>query len=114
MAKHNHPDYVYAVRDHVLVLMADQAGKPFDYANFRRQFPAAAAQLHIYPDHEPYQFCFNAVRGMVCRKLPKMLPKPSSVKQRVVMANLPVPGAWRDNRRAWNPRDAQLPPSDRE
>lgn len=109
MSKRSHETYIYAVRDHVLSLMADQAGKPFDYTNFRRQFPVAAARLNIYPGREPYQFCFNTVRRMVCRRLPKMLPKPPTVREL-----LPgVPSAWRKSG-AFDIKKAQLPPGDRE
>lgn len=77
MPKRNHPDYYYVMRDEIVALMDDQAGKPFDATNYRIQFRKVAARHHIpstsYPAH------FRIIQGMVSQKLTKMKPRQKSI-----------------------------------
>lgn len=100
---------VYALRDQVMARMADQAGKPFDFTNFRVQFREAAVEQKLFPGQDGYQSSFRAVMRMVSSKLPKMLPKPPTVKELLTG----VPATWRKPG-AFDIKKAQLPPGDRE
>lgn len=73
MRQRKHPEYYYAMRDDIIVLMEDQSGKPFDASNFRTQFRKVAAK-HKVPATS-YLAHFNIIRRMVAKKLPRMKPR---------------------------------------
>lgn len=75
--KRNHPPEYYAMRDEIIALMDDQAGKPFDASNFRNQFRKVASAHGITGDC--YLSYFGIIRGMVRGKLPKMKPRQATL-----------------------------------
>lgn len=72
-----HPNYYYSMRDEIIALMDDQAGRPFDATNFRIQFPKVAAR-HKVP-RGTYWTHFYTIERMVAAKLPKMKPRQPSL-----------------------------------
>lgn len=74
-----HPDYYYAMRDETIALMDDQAGKPFDVTNFRKQFRIVANRHGIPPGSDGYQAHYNIIQGMVAGKITNMRPRQSSL-----------------------------------
>lgn len=110
MATRTHPDNYYQIRDRVLELMADQAGRPFDSSNFRNQFRQAAGEHGYRPYGDGYLPRFLKVQEWVKNRLPKMAPKPPTSATK---PPAPTPQAWRDPN-AFDARLAQLPPSDRD
>lgn len=73
LRKRNHPDYYYTMRDEIVALMDDQAGKPFDTSNFRTQFRKVAAKHNV--PATSYLAHFEIIKRMVAEKLPKMKPR---------------------------------------
>lgn len=71
--KLNHPPEYYVMRDEIIALMEDQAGKPFDASNFRTQFRIVAGRHNV--PATCYQSYFGIIQGMVRGKLPKMKPR---------------------------------------
>lgn len=112
MTTRTQPEDYYKIRDRVLELMADQAGKPFDMSNFRKQFCRAADEHGYHPGQEGYLPRFIVVRRWVKDRLPRMMLGPAVlVAKPPVLA--PAPRAWRDPG-AFDAHLAQLPPSDRD
>lgn len=74
-----HLDYYYTMCDEIIALMDDQAGKPFDVINFKRQFRIVAIRHGIPPGSDGYQAHYRIIQGMVARKLPRMQPRQPSL-----------------------------------
>jgi hypothetical protein len=72
-----HPDYYYTMRDEIIALMDDQAGKPFDVTNYRIQFRKVAAEHKIPPTS--YLAHFEIIKRMVAEKLPRMKPRQAAL-----------------------------------
>lgn len=108
MATRTQPEDYYKIRDRVLELMADQAGRPFDATNFGTQFRKAAIEYGYKPYGDGYLPRFIQVKKWVKNTLPK---KP---RGGATTAPPPTPRAWYRDPDAFDPRLAQLPPSDRE
>ncbi|MFA9262246.1 MAG: hypothetical protein ACEQSB_02715 [Undibacterium sp.] len=74
MAKRNHPDYYYQIRDAVIALM----GPAFEQAEFRRHFPKAAAPYKVIPFSDGYLAHRRIIEGLVKAKMAQVsaaLPK---------------------------------------
>lgn len=75
MPKRSHPDYYYTMCDEIIALMDDQAGKPFDATNYRKQFRTVAIRHKIFPGSTGYPAHFRIIMGLVSQKLTKMTPR---------------------------------------
>lgn len=79
MPERKHPEYYYTMRNEILALMDDQAGRAFDVTNYRKQFRVVAIRHKIFPGSDGYAAHFRIIQGMVSQKLTKMKPRQPSL-----------------------------------